>query len=531
MIKPIFVFLSLLALSGCVHLPQELSNPLKKDKKPKERLSEWHQASFDFCFIRDTELDDFQLPYTLDLWDRIREGFVLHHVEHPRVQKQISWYDSRAHYIYQMSERAGPYLFHIVEELDRRGMPMEFALLPIVESSFDPFAYSHGRAAGMWQVIPGTARALGLKQNWWYDGRRDIVASTDAALNYLEQLHRRFDNDWLLALAAYNGGQGNVARAIRKNRQRGRPTDYWSLDLPTETEMYVPKLLAIRELVNTPSQYQVNLASIPNEPFFELVDVGSQISLARAAELAGITITEFQALNPGFNRWATDPEGPHQLLVPSPRATYFRDQLGQLSKHDRMVWDIYTVRRGDNLSAIAGRFSTSVNVLQQLNGLANHSIREGATLLVPVVPQGQILATVPAEHLQRVTVKAASKLNGNITYKVQKGDSLWSIARKFKLDRKQLQDWNKLKEGDQIFAGQSLIVWNDARTSASSGSAANTVKKVAYKVRQGDSLAGIADKFNLKVKDILAWNDVNPKSYIRPGDSLTLFVDITRAQY
>lgn len=529
MTKLPFVFASLLVLSGCANLPIDIGKfSSGKQAEPQEAFSEWHYQSFDFCFIRDTELEEFTLPQ-LDIWDRVREGFALHHSDNPRVQRQIEWYATRSHYIQQMSERAGRYLFYIVEELDKRGMPMEFALLPIVESSFDPYAYSHGRAAGMWQVIPGTAKALGLKQNWWYDGRRDVLASTDAALNYLEQLAQRFDGDWLLALAAYNGGQGNVARAIRKNRSKGRPTDYWSLDLPRETEMYVPKLLAIRELVNQPHNFQLNLASIPNTPFFEKVDVGSQINLSRAAEMAGVTIEEFQALNPGFNRWATDPDGPHHLLVPSPQASIFRDQISKISTEERMVWDIYTIRPGDNLTSIAKRFNTTVAALQQLNGMDHYRIREGKPLLVPLAPSGQKMVNIPSLHIPTPLAGTSDSKTEDVTYQVQRGDSLWSIARKFKLKTSQLTEWNSISAADAIYAGQTLVVWKNKTVVTASGP--NTVRKLAYTVRKGDSLDRIASRFNLRVNDIVSWNNVNPGKYIQPGELLTLFVDVTRGQY
>lgn len=293
--------------------------------------------------------------------------------------------------------------------------------------------------------------------------------------------------------------------------------------------MYVPKLLAIREMVNQPYNFKLDLATIPNAPFFEKVDVGSQINLSRAAEMAGVTIEEFQALNPGFNRWATDPDGPHHLLVPSPQASIFRDQLSRISTEERMVWDIYTIRAGDSLSSIARRFNTTVAALQQLNGMDHYRIREGKSLLVPLAAEGQKLVNIPSLHLPAPMAGGSKNKTQDVTYQVQRGDSLWSIAKKFKLKTAQLMEWNALSEADAIYAGQTLVVWKS--NTVVTASSPNTLRKVAYTVRKGDSLDRIASKFNLRVNDIVSWNNVNPRRYIQPGELLTLFVDVTRAQY
>jgi membrane-bound lytic murein transglycosylase D len=256
----------------------------------------------------------------VDLWARIRDGYAIPDHNNARVKQQFSAYAGRfsayagrKDYWLRVSERATPYLHLIVEAIDERGLPQELALLPVVESGFQPFAYSHGRAAGIWQFIPATGRHYGLKQNWWYDGRRDVTAATEAALDYLTYLNEMFDGDWLLALAAYNAGEGTVSRAIKRNRQAGRATDYWSLDLPRETMHYVPRLLAVSEIVAHPERHDIALTPISNEPAVAVVDLEHQVDLALAAELAEIDIETLYALNPGFNRWATAPEGPHRL--------------------------------------------------------------------------------------------------------------------------------------------------------------------------------------------------------------------------
>lgn len=499
----------------------EKSDSLGLVSTPDEAYSQWYYDSLPLCQIQGDELDQFVIPQTHDIWARIREQFVLEPTLNKRVQQELNWYVSHPSYMARVSKRAESYLFHIVEEVERRGIPMEFALLPIVESAYDPFAYSHGQASGIWQIIPGTGRMLGLKQNWWYDGRRDIVESTNAALNYLEKLNKQMDGDWLLALASYNSGAGNVRKAIRKNRNKSLAEDYWSLDLPKETEAYVPKLLALKLLIENPDTYSVKLHSVKNEPYFESIDVGSQIDVAQAAELAGVSMDQFYVLNPAFNRWATDPEGPHSLLIPVDKAEQFKQNISSIPESERVTWTRYKIKNGDSLSTIAANHNTTVDLLQTINDLKGVSIRSGKTLLVPQ-------ASASASHYtysqaQRIKRKQ-SRGSGNKThYVVRPGDSFWSIAKRYKVSTTKLAKWNGMAPKDPIRPGQKLVVWTKPNNTAG----AKTVRKVGYKVRKGDSLARIASRFNLNVKDILAWNGVDPKKYLQPGDRLTLFVDVT----
>lgn len=417
-------------------------------------------------------------------------------------------------------------MHYIVERLDERGMPLELALLPIVESAFDPFAYSHGRASGMWQIIPGTGKMLGLKQNWWYDGRRDVVESTRAALDYLEKLNKRFDGDWLLALAAYNSGAGNVSKAIRRNKKKGKPTDYWSLDLPRETEGYVPKLLALKTLVRDPDSYGITLNPIPNAPTFASIDIGSQIDLAQAAELAELEMKDFYLYNPGFNRWATDPQGPHRLLLPITHAEKFQQRLAELPSENRVTWDRYTIKTGDTLSTIAQHYKTDVQLLQSINNLRGHTIRAGKTLLVPIAAANSSHYALSAPQRMQHRKKVG---NGNkVEYRVKSGDSLWSISRKYNVSTTQIAQWNGMATRDPIKPGQTLIIWSKSERAGQLAQNSGVMRKVSYRVRQGDSLARIASKFNIKVADIISWNNTNTKKYLQPGDLLTLFVDVTR---
>ena len=294
-------------------------------------------------------------PYA-DLWARIRAGLSLPDTDHPDVQAELNWYAGRPEYLQRTTDRARLYLAYIVREAERRQLPLELALLPIVESAFQPYARSPAGAMGIWQFMPSTGRRFGLHRTPWYDARRDIVESTRAAFDYLERLHDDLGGDWLLAVAAYNAGEGNVMRALRRNRAQGKAEDFFSLSLPAETRAYVPRLLAIARLVSNPQRYGLTLDPIDDVPYFAGVDVGGQVALGKAAQLAGVSLNELMLLNPGFFRHATDPEGPHRLLVPTTSAGRFREALAATNPEQRMAWSTHTVSKGDTLSDIAGRY-------------------------------------------------------------------------------------------------------------------------------------------------------------------------------
>lgn len=517
-------------IAGCGNLPGTQNELTAKRSKTHPTLATNLLLDDEsLCMVEPDVIDGYALPVTVDLWDRIREGFVVPDQDNPRIQQQLNWYAKHPSYMQRVAERGQPYLHHIVEELEARNMPTEFALLPIVESAFDPFAYSHGRASGMWQFIPGTGKYLGLKQNWWYDGRRDVTASTDAALRYLESLGKIYDGDWLLALAAYNGGRGNVSRAIRRNKQAGKPTDFWSLDLPKETQAYVPRLLALKALVANPQQFELALLSIPDEPYFARINTDSQIDLAQAAELAEMTMEEFYLLNPGFNRWATDPEGPHHLLVPIAKAEMFQEKLAAIPKNQRVTWDRYTIKSGDSLSTIAARYNTSISGLKAINNLRGNTIRQGDVLMVPIAAEDDThYAFSAAQRLKTSQARTAKNAAGQkVTYQVQPGDSFWTISRRYKVSVREVAKWNGMAPGDPLKIGQQLNIWTkEAHLIPESK---GIVRKVAYQVRKGDSLSTIARRFRVSVADIQRWNRLNAKKYLQPGQALVLFVDVTNA--
>jgi len=319
-----------------------------------------------------------------NLWTRLRSGFALPVGRSGQVQAQLDRFVRNPGNVERIMQRGTPYLYHILSEINRRGLPTELALLPAVESAFDPFARSPQRAVGLWQFMPRTASYLGLKRNTWYEGRRDVIAATDAALDYLTQLQQRFDGDWLLALAAYNAGPARVQRAIRHNRNNGKPVDFWHLQLPKETRDYVPKLLALRELVAAPDSYSLTLPAVAHTDYFSVVDSGGQLDLGVAARLAGVSVDEMRRLNPALTRQTIRRGGPYRLLIPAASAATFGTQLAGLAEQQRVQWVRHRIRTGDTLSGIAQRYRITVARLSEFNQLPDSSIMAGDLLIVPV---------------------------------------------------------------------------------------------------------------------------------------------------
>lgn len=463
------------------------------------------------------------------LWSHLRAGFSLESgLKHKSTQAQLDWYSSHQAYIERVIDRAEPFLHYILTEAQKRNMPTEMVLLPIVESAFQPFAYSHGRAAGLWQFIPSTGKLYGLKQNWWYDGRRDIHASTQAALDYLQNLGEIFKGDWLKALAAYNAGAGNVLRAIRINKRHGRATDFWHLRLPRETEAYVPKLLALKEIITHPGLYDISLRCVPFAPGFKMVDVGSQIDLALAAKLAGIDTDTLYMYNPAFNRWATPPDGPYTLILPTEAAITFEDNLKVLPDNQRITWRRHKIRTGETLSVIAVKYRTTTRQLRRVNKLRNNMIRAGHYLLIPVASHGRSAYSLSASQ-RRHTTQNIARGQQKILHVVRQGESFWEIARNYHVNMRKLAKWNGMATRDPLRNGQKLVIWTNKNTAShyppQSLSSRASMRKISYTVRNGDSLSRIADRFRVSVDDLERWNNIEGK-YLQPGQKLKLLIDV-----
>lgn len=332
-----------------------------------------------------------------EIWSRLRSRFHLQGAKnHPAYQQQLKRFKSQA-YVNELVNNASPYLYHILEEVEKRNMPSEIALLPMVESTFNPHANSPKGAAGLWQLMPATGRLYGLKQNTWNDPRRDFYASTNAALDHLQYLYKRFNGNWLLAIAAYNVGEGKVERAIKHNKAHKKPTDFWSLNLPKETSQFVPKLLAIATIVNAPHQYGVNLPHVANKPVFTRINTGKAIDLASIAKLADVPEKQLHQLNPNLSRKTMDPNGPFELVVPHHCANTLASKIKSYkpvkiatvdkNKHHISNGDVvkHLVKKGDNIGKIAHKYNTTVPSIRERNHLPNDVIVIGKTLEIPVI--------------------------------------------------------------------------------------------------------------------------------------------------
>ena len=447
-----------------------------------------------------------QKPF--DLWDRIRKDITFTIPKNYEDGKLFrNRFTNNQHAVNRLSKSGQRYLFHTVKRAEELGVPVELALLPFVESEFDPYAQSVYGATGMWQFLPATGREWGLKTNWWYDGKRDVIASTEAAFSFLIYLHEKFDSDWLLAIAAYNAGPGRVNRAIKKNKREGKPTDFWSLKLPKETSAYVPKLLVLCELIKNPDAFGVTLPSIANRAYFSKIKTPGQVDLMQAADLAGITPEAIYELNPGFSQWATDPSGPHYLLLPTGVADRFLIQLSSLDEIELVQWDRYKIKRGDNLTKIANKYSIDFKVLMEINQLDNDLIYAGQEIMVPRSPA----------WAQTFVPKAR-------TYEVVKGDSFWGISKRFGVTIQDISLWNDLSLTKPLQIGQKIKIFS--KYERVRGKTPNRkTRTLLYPVKAGDTLSKISFRFGIKVKDIQTWNELKSPELIYPGQVLKVILE------
>ena len=400
-----------------------------------------------------------------DLWERIRRGFAMPDLEHELVRDREQWYAARPEYMQRMSERSRKYLFHIVEELERRGMPTELALLPYIESAFNPQAVSSAKAAGMWQFMPATGTYFDLKQNAFRDDRRDVLASTRAALDYLQKLYGMF-GDWHLALAAYNWGEGSVGRAIARNQRAGLGTSYTELTMPAETRMYVPKLQAVKNIVANPEAFRTELPLIENHPYFQTVDITHDIDVALVAQLAGIREADFRALNPSFNRPVILAEGTPQILLPWDNAKVFERNLEAQKQGQFASWTVWTAPSTMSVAEAARRTGMSEAELRSANNIPPRMlIRAGSALMVPRSDsmQGNVPSHV-ADHAQiALTPEVVTR---RTQVRAGKGDTVASMARRLRVSAAQLADWNDVKLGASFKPGQMVTVYLPVRNAS-----------------------------------------------------------------
>ncbi|MCP5173705.1 MAG: LysM peptidoglycan-binding domain-containing protein [Moraxellaceae bacterium] len=591
----LFATVSLL-LSACTNLPQNNTSntpisannnsALNSNKKTEnsKNLAKYYDTTGLVVTQDDidemlgvTEMDAATLsPEELasfgDVWARTRAGFKLDIADNERVAQQIAWFAKRQDYLDRMTARASHYLYHTVTEAEKAGVPTELALLPIIESSYDPFATSPAQAAGLWQFIPSTGKIFGLRQTWWYDGRRDILESTRAAYKFLSQLYNQFGS-WELALAAYNWGPGNVKRAIERNEAAGLPTDYWSLTMPAETMAYVPRFLAVAQVIKEPNTFGVRLNPIVNKAHFRETYAKNQVDLTSVAKLAGLTTKQLYQLNPAYMRWATNPDGPHRVLVPLNTPEIFEQQLAALPAPDRYitVTNRYVVKKGDSLHRIASKFGTTPAALKRLNGKLISKrgyVAVGKSLVVSrskqlvsgdnsvdieklANPAAERVAQIEkADKEKAVAAKSTRKDDDDDKvskkyHKVRAGQSLYAIAKKYDVSVKELAQWNNLKNKSNVQVGTKLVILleededtkNTSRTAkASKGkdkriaskedspkkNKKERIKRISYEVKRGDTLYSISQRYNVSVSQIKTWNKTSKN--LKPGQDLIIYL-------
>ena len=382
-----------------------------------------------------------------DLWERIRRGFAIPDLDNQLVRDKVAYYASRPDYMQRIFDRSRLYLFHIVEEIEKRGLPTELALLPIVESAFNPMAYSRAHASGIWQFIPGTGRRFELEQNWWYDKRRDIVDSTNAALDYLTKLYE-MHGDWQLALASYNWGENAVARAIAKNRAAGRPTDYVNLRMPPETRHYIPKLQALKNIINNPQPFGINLDPIPNQPYFATVTELRDIDVQLAAKLAEMPVEEFVALNPGFSRPLIRAAVTPRIVLPADKVDVFYENLTKLDEGSLVSWKSYHPKKGETFESIAKKFGIPLSQLKEVNGIAPRTKAVPSLLVVPFNGTGTGMQKLPIMYAPPIAVRVK-----RIFHTVKPGETFVSIARRYGVATEDVKRWNpqsKITPGQKV---------------------------------------------------------------------------------
>lgn len=513
---------------------QQLMNILRHHRDRRDRWLPWILLSTLISFQSAHAAEPSQQD---SIWGEIRQGFTIQARRDPRLTQHLLWYKRNPEYLTRVFTRARPLLYHIVQKAKRWKVPLELTLLPAVESAFQAYAYSPGQAAGLWQFIPATGKTYGLKQNWWIDQRRSPLASTDAAFYFLKDMAREFKGDWLLALAAYNAGAGNVRKAIRRfhekqkqNPKKGssiQPT-FWDLDLPTETRGYVPRLLALARFVEEAERHQFKLPLIPNKPLTQQVKTGRQIDLSLAAELANIPLEDLYQLNAGLNRWATPPQGPHTLLLPVSSVQRFQNNLKKQRANQWTQWKRHTVVSGESLSEIAQKYHTTVTTIQQENQLQGHQIRAGDTLTIPV----------PMKEMEHYSLNAAARLKKiqerarpgkRVEHIVQEGESLWDLAQHYRVSSQQIASWNGMAPGDLLPTGRKLVIWAPSKPKRSRPPFIDQMatQTLRYTIRPNDTLSEIAEKFRLSTTELMRQNSLQAGTPIKTGEQLTIQLNVT----
>ncbi len=524
--KNLFSIVTLLALSlvlsGCNTTPNQPASKkiseLDHDIAEKIKLAE--QRTRNRPDLTDDRITSAipKVEFYDNVWDEMKQEFNLAHLYYGQYDKYLTFYLKRQNHIEKVSERAQPYLYYIFNEIKKRDMPYEIAILPIIESGFRSHARSHQRAVGLWQFIPSTAEIFNLDRNWWYDGRKDVVKSTQAALDFLQDMHKRNNNDWLLALASYNAGIGNVYKAKKRYRKKHKnqpgikdykPT-YWDIQryLPKETQAYVPKLLAVSHIIEHSDLFKVDLVPVDNQAYFTQVHIDQQIALYQVAFASNVDAHTIKDLNPAYRRFATPPKGPHHILLPVDRAERLKSALKENNEFFKISWKKHKIKSGDSLSVIAKRYKTSSSAIRKLNSLKNSRIRAGKTLLIPVpaVPSQTALAS-----LSKTKNTGSTELYGK-TYTVKADDTIWKISRSTKIKQKDLFAWNKLSKNKAIKPGQKLALYPPSgATKTAHAQKVKTAKVAAAPKTQNTKKAKVSKPSNPKKTTALTKSETPKK--------------------
>jgi membrane-bound lytic murein transglycosylase D len=508
MLKHCYPLLVVLALVSCARTPSPTESLQQAPETPPAIAKKTETVQVPMSPL-DPAVQQDELASLPDVWQRIRQQIQIKVPQRADIKKEIAFFAGKQKFFSEVGNRAEPYLYMIVTELEKRQMPVELALLPIVESGYNPAALGRG-PAGLWQMVPQTARNFGLNIQPGYDGRKDPLSSTMAVLDYLQHLHDTLGHDWLTAVAAYNTGEGRIMAAIERNRAQGKPTDYWSLKIPARHVQTMPKWLAMISMVKDPAAYQIKLPRIANSPAIGLTRIAGAVELQQAADLAGIPLRQLKNLNPSF-RLATTPVGKEfPLILPLLAMDNFEQQKHLLKKvavvqKSESKTSRYKVKSGDSLGAIAARFKTNVATLRQLNQLKTDRLQPGQFI------------TLPASKNQ--SKRTASRTS--YTYQVKSGDNLWTIAKTLRIDSEELRLYNKLPPKAQLKPGQHLRI--PVSTTTLTKTPTGTKKAAqSYIVKKGDSLDRIARQHKIKLADLLKWNQLQADSTLKPGQQLRL---------
>jgi membrane-bound lytic murein transglycosylase D len=520
--------LSMLFLLGCqsITVPAmgDLLSRIQKDNTAIEASDDIAQpllrANYTALAITSGEVTSYathgmpkEASSSEDLIVRIQNGLAFEATINPLVNEHILWFQRNPNYLNLVLDRSVPYLYHIVNGLDERGMPLELALLPIIESAYDPYAYSVSDASGLWQIIPDTADYLGLKRNGWVDERRDIIKSTDAALNYLEELYNRLNQDWLLAVAGYNAGGTTIQNAMNKSDLQN---DFWSIRpiIPRETQNYVPRLMALSIIFRYPDLFGIDLPAISSLPYFYELQTKKQVDLTLLASVLEMDMKSMTMLNPSLNHWATEPDTDQILLVPINKREQSEQWLSELIE-TQVIFQNYEIKSGDNLSIIAYRFNTTVEAIQLANPEVGSIIYAGRELVIPTGSQ-DFNSYVLATNTNGLATRNAPLTPRNLVHHVVNGDTLYSISQFYSVSINEIASLNRLNLNDSLSLGQELMITRkDALPS-------NLARRIRYTVRNGDSLSAIANRYNVDVNDITNLNQIGITDYIRPGQDLLI---------